>query len=364
MAFGPRAVEDLVTVPRRDFWRGKRVLVTGHTGFKGAWLTYWLSRLGCRVFAVAQPPATEPSLYRALELDQLCTDAFVDIRDCASLTSFVQRAQPEVVFHLAAQALVRASYRAPLDTFSTNVMGTAHVCEAIRSCGSVRSAVVVTTDKVYLNREWPYPYREEDPLGGYDPYSASKAACEIVVAGYRSSFLRQQGVSVATARAGNVIGGGDWSEDRLIPDAVRAWQSGTSLSIRNPNAIRPWQHVLEPIGAYIRLADVLWDRPDLACAYNFGPDTNEAATVGNVVALASEHYGNGAWTVQQDSAAVHEAGWLALEVAFARVKLDVMPRWGLSDSVRRTMNWYRRYSEGEAARQLCDIDIRDFEESR
>jgi CDP-glucose 4,6-dehydratase len=240
-------------------------------------------------------------------------------------------------------------------------MGTAHVLDALRGRSSVRAAVVVTTDKVYRNREWAYPYREDDALGGHDPYSASKAACEIVVASYRAAFLQAQGVAVASARAGNVIGGGDWSQDRLIPDTVRAWQSGAVLNIRNPLAIRPWQHVLEPLAAYLRLAECLWDDPTKAGAYNFGPHTADAATVGDVVTLARQTYGSGDWATQADLNAPHEAGWLALEVAQARASLGVVPRWNLNDAVQRTMQWYRGFAEGSDARALCEADIVDFE---
>jgi CDP-glucose 4,6-dehydratase len=223
---------------------------------------------------------------------------------------------------------------------------------------------MVTTDKVYRHRGHRDPYRENDELGGHDPYSASKAASEFVVASYRAAFLQAQGTAVATARAGNVIGGGDWSEDRLIPDAVRAWQSGSVLSLRNPHAIRPWQHVLEPLAAYLRLAECLWDEPEKAGAYNFGPHAADAATVGDVVTLARQAYGRGEWVSQAEANAPHEAGWLALEVTQARVALGVQPRWTLNEAVRRTMQWYRGFAEGADARALCEADIADFEGDR
>ena len=351
-------------LPSPAFWHGKRVLLTGHTGFKGGWLALWLQRLGAQVTALALPPATNPSLFDATRISQACDSSFIDVRDAAAVATAVRRAEPQIVLHLAAQALVRASYKAPLDTFASNVMGTAHVLDALRGLDTVRAAVMVTTDKVYRHRDdhkTAYPFRETDELGGHDPYSASKAACEIVVASYRAAFLQAQGVAVATARAGNVIGGGDWSEDRLIPDAVRAWQSGAVLAIRNPQAIRPWQHVLEPLSAYLRLAECLWLDPHKAGAYNFGPHTADAATVGDVVTLARQTYGSGEWANQADPAAPHEAGWLALEVAQARVELGVEPRWALSDVVQRTMLWYRRFAEAADARALCETDIADFE---
>jgi len=223
----------------RSFWRGKRVVLTGHTGFKGAWLALWLRRLGAEVTGIALA-AEQPSLYRLVDLETTIASRTIDLRDAAAIATAVRAARPEIVFHLAAQALVRASYREPLATFATNTMGTAHLLDALRDAPDVRVAVIVTTDKVYLNREWAYPYREGDALGGHDPYSASKAAAELVAASYRSAFLQAQGVAVATARAGNVIGGGDWCEDRLIPDAVRAWSTGAVLRVRRPGAIRPW----------------------------------------------------------------------------------------------------------------------------
>jgi CDP-glucose 4,6-dehydratase len=231
----------------------------------------------------------------------------------------------------------------------------------VRRAGSVRAVVVVTTDKVYRNLEQPFPYRETDALGGHDPYSASKAAAEVVAASYRDAFLAARGVSLATARAGNVIGGGDWSEDRLIPDAVRAWQSAQSLTIRRPRAIRPWQHVLEPLAAYLRLAECLWADAHRAGAYNFGPHTHEAATVGRVIELAREAYGRGAWRHEIQPDTPHEAGWLALEIAHAREQLGVQPRWDLRETVQRTMAWYRGFAEGQAARALCEADMAAFE---
>jgi CDP-glucose 4,6-dehydratase len=359
------------TAPSTAFWHGKRVLLTGHTGFKGGWLALWLQRLGAQVSALALPPATQPSLFAAAKIAHTCDSAVCDIRDPAAVATAVRRAEPQIVLHLAAQALVRASYKAPLDTFATNVMGTAHVLDALRGLDTVRVAVMVTTDKVYRQRGdhhgGAHPYRESDELGGHDPYSASKAASEIVVASYRDAFLRAQGMAVASARAGNVIGGGDWSEDRLIPDAVRAWQAGTPLAIRNPHATRPWQHVLEPLAGYLRLAECLWQDPKMvqtAGAYNFGPHTDEAATVGDVVTLARQTYGRGEWLSQAEPDAPHEAGWLALDVALARSALGVVPRWTLQEGVQRTMQWYRRFADGADARALCEADITDFEASR
>ncbi len=348
-------------VPTADFWRGKRVLLTGHTGFKGGWLALWLQRLGAHVTGIALPPDSKPSLFELARVGGGMESRYADIRDAASLRAIIRPARPEIVLHLAAQPLVRASYREPLETFSSNVMGTAHVLDALRGVDSLRVAVMVTTDKVYQNREWPYPYRESDALGGHDPYSASKAASEIVIACYRDAFLAAQGVAVASARAGNVIGGGDWSQDRLIPDAVRAWQSGQVLAIRRPQSIRPWQHVLEPLAGYLTLARKLWEQPALAGAYNFGPQSAEAATVRDVVELARSAYGGGEVHFGDDGAGPHEAGWLALETAKARNALGLVPKWALSESVKRTMAWYRAQQQGADARHLCEAEIAAYE---
>jgi len=348
--------------PSPDFWLEKRVLLTGHSGFKGAWLALWLHKLGAQVTGLALEPATDPNLYTLARVaDGLHASHWADVRDAQAVAAVVQHARPQIMLHLAAQALVRASYADPLATWATNVQGTAHVLDALRGQSDMRVAVVVTTDKVYRNREWPYPYREDDHLGGHDPYSASKAAAELVTASYRSAFLQAQGVAVASARAGNVIGGGDWAQDRLIPDAVRAWGAGQELIIRHPHATRPWQHVLEPLAAYLCLAERLWHEPQRVGAYNFGPLSHEAASVGDVVKMASNAYPASAISYQNESSAPYEAGWLALETAHARQALGVAPRWGLQEAVARTMAWYRAQAEGGDARALCEADFRAFE---
>lgn len=344
--------------PNPDFWRDKRVLLTGHSGFKGAWLALWLQELGAEVTGLSLAPASTPNLFTLAGVERgLHASHCADIRDAQAVATIVRQSRPQIVLHLAAQALVRASYAEPLATWATNVQGTAHVLDALRGQLDARVAVVVTTDKVYRNREWPYPYREDDALGGHDPYSASKAAAEIVTASYRSAFLQAQGVAVASARAGNVMGGGDWAQDRLIPDAVRAWGAGQELIIRHPQATRPWQHVLEPLAAYLQLAERLWDAPQLAGAYNFGPLPHEAATVEFVLKLASNAYPESATSYQNNSNHPHEAGWLALETAQARAALGVAPRWGLQEAVARTMAWYQAQSAGQDARALCAADI-------
>ena len=294
-------------------------------------------------------------------VEELTTSHLCDIRDASTVADIVRQANPEVVFHLAAQALVRASYRDPLGTFATNIQGTANVLEALSPLSDMRVVVAITTDKVYENLEHPLPYRETDPLGGQDPYSASKAAAELVIGSYRDAFLEARGVAVASARAGNVIGGGDWSEDRLVPDAVRAWGSDKPLVVRRPEAIRPWQHVLEPLCGYLCLAERLWRTPKLADAYNFGPHTHEAATVRKVIRLAQQVYGEADVTWGDGTEGPNEAGWLSLETAKARHLLDVAPRWNLPAGVAQTMRWYRRQAQGEPARWLCESDIDAFE---
>ncbi len=344
-----------------SFWRGKRVVLTGHTGFKGGWLSIWLQQLGADVTGIALAPNTSPNLFELANIQSGMTSHFFDVRDAANLPQIVRNANPEIVFHLAAQPLVRASYRDPLATYATNLMGTANLLDAVRGLESVKVAVMVTTDKVYRNNEWLYPYRETDALGGHDPYSASKAASEIVIASYRDAYLQTQGVAVATARAGNVIGGGDWSEDRLIPDAIRAWESATSLEIRRPQAIRPWQHVLEPLAGYLALAQKLWQQPELAGSYNFGPRTYEAATVRDVIEKARSAYGHGNVVFGDASAGPHEAGWLALETAKTQQILGLSPKWPLIETVTRTMDWYRAQHLGADARSLCQAEIAAYE---
>lgn len=344
-----------------NFWRNKRVLLTGHTGFKGGWLAIWLQRLGASVTGIALAPNTTQNLFELAHIEGSMTSHFCDIRDASKLRKIVRDARPELVFHLAAQPLVRASYRDPLATYETNIMGTANLLDALRGLDSIKVAVMVTTDKVYSNNEWIYPYRETDALGGHDPYSASKAASEIVIASYRDAYLKDQGVAIATGRAGNVIGGGDWSEDRLIPDALQAWQAGEALEIRRSQAIRPWQHVLEPLHGYLTLAQKLWHVPELAGAYNFGPNTYEAATVREVIELARSTFGCGDVIYGDGNTGPHEAGWLALETAKARETLNIIAKWPLAETVKRTMVWYRAQKQGVDARSLCDAEITSYE---
>ena len=347
--------------PNPSFWQGKPVLLTGHTGFKGSWLALWLHRLGADVTGIALAPNTQPNLFDLADIEAKTQSHVQDIRDAQALAVIVRQADPEIVFHLAAQPLVRASYRDPLGTISTNVQGTANLLDALRGLDGPRVVVAITTDKVYQNLEHAYPYRETDTLGGHDPYSASKAAAELIIASYRDAFLKEQGVAVASARAGNVIGGGDWSEDRLIPDAVRAWSSQQPLTIRRPDAIRPWQHVLEPLSAYLRLAEQLWRDPSLAGAYNFGPHPHEAASVRQIIERARAAYGRGAVIWGDGSEGPHEAGWLTLETSKARARLGIKPRWTMPQAVQRTLHWYRDLAMGASAHERCLADLVAYE---
>lgn len=345
------------------FWKGRRVWLSGHTGFKGAWLAFWLRQLGAKICGCSLPPSTNPSLFEGLGLQLRLDHQIADVRDAEAVHQSIRGFKPEVVFHLAAQALVRRGYEDPLGTFETNVMGTANVLEAIRKEKTVRVVVVVTTDKVYRNLESCRPFQEEDPLGGRDPYSASKAGAEMAITSYRESFLQPAGVAVAAARAGNVIGGGDWSIDRILPDAVRAWGQGKPLVVRNPGATRPWQHVLEPLSAYLFLAQALWDKPSLTGNYNFGPDKTEGATVRKVVELAREAIGSGEVQWCEAEAGPPEAKNLSLDTRKARQVLGILPAWNLKEAVDRTMKWYYRHHQGENAVRLCQEDLEVFQTS-
>lgn len=326
-----------------DIYRGRKVLLTGHTGFKGSWLSCWLSQLGAQVTGLALPPGTSPNHWELLGKPAL--DLRGDIRDLSVVLDAFGRAQPEIVFHLAAQALVRRSYRDPLESWSTNVMGTANVLEVCRRTPSVRAVVVITTDKVYANHEWPWGYRENDRLGGYDPYSASKAACELVADSYRKAFWSADDAPLmATARAGNVIGGGDWSEDRLIPDLVRAVQEGRSLEIRSPQATRPWQHVLECLSGYLMLGQRLLEgQKEFAEAWNFGPPPDDNRTVAEVLTHMQSFWPGLAWNVSA-APQPHEAQLLYLDCAKSRAQLRWAPVWSLEEGLEMTADWYRNYN--------------------
>jgi CDP-glucose 4,6-dehydratase len=316
-----------------------------------------LSRLGAKVTGLGLAPTTSPNLFSLAEIAEHCDSRIGDIRDLDALCRLVQAVKPEVVMHLAAQPLVRAGYQLPVETFATNVMGTVNLLEALRHLDSVRVGVIVTTDKVYENREWQWPYRESDNLGGHDPYSASKAASEIAVTSYSRAFLQARGVAVATARAGNVIGGGDWSADRLIPDAVKAWQTNAALKIRRPDSIRPWQHVIDPLNGYLVLAENLWMNPSLAESWNFAPTGETTATVREVIEIARSAWGKDAKVDVCPDAGPHEMGRLSLDASKARNQLGVSAKWDLQTSVERSIQWYRRQCDGENAHSLCLADL-------
>jgi CDP-glucose 4,6-dehydratase len=353
-------MEGLVN-PDPTFWAGRRVLLLGHTGFKGSWLGLWLHRLGARVAGLALPPPTDPSLFALSGLRDLVPTTYADIRDLAAVRDATQAWAPEIVFHLAAQPLVRRSYREPVETYATNVMGTVHVLEAVRTTPSVRGVVVVTSDKCYENREWPWAYRENEAMGGHDPYSSSKGCAELVTAAYRRSFFTGSDgrtVGIATARAGNVIGGGDWAEDRLLPDCVRALGAGHAIEIRNPHAIRPWQHTLEPLCGYLVLAErLIGNAAGFGDAWNFGPAEDDARTVGWIVSRVTADWGPGATWTQTTADAPHESTTLKVDASRARMKLGWTPRLRLEDALDWTTAWYRRQAAGESARALTEEQL-------
>lgn len=344
-----------------QFWRGRRVLVTGHTGFKGSWLCLWLASLGAEVHGYALSPPTNPALFDVAKVgDLLAASEIADVRDCESLSAAVGRARPEIVFHLAAQPLVRYSYRAPVETYAVNVMGTVHLLEAVRQNDCVRAVVSVTTDKCYENREWSWGYRENEPLGGHDPYSSSKACAELVSAAYRTSFLAESRVALATARAGNVIGGGDWAADRLLPDFLRALDAGETLTIRSPGAIRPWQHVLEPLSGYLALAEALVESGTQAAeAWNFGPVDDDARPVGWILDHLAARVPELRWHC--DSAPQpHEANYLKLDSSKARARLGWAPRWRLDKALDMTVAWHRAWQRGDDMRVLSMAQIAEY----
>jgi len=341
-------------LPNRDFWRGRRVLLTGHTGFKGAWMLFWLEAMGARVTGCSLAPEQSEALFSNLHSPDRLASELVDIRNPQELTTLVARARPEVVFHLAAQSLVRRGYSDPHGTFATNVQGTNNLLQALAQVNTALAIVVTTTDKVYRNANDGRAFVETDPLGGHDPYSASKAACEMVVDGWRNRFAAE-GCGVATARAGNVIGGGDWAEDRLVPDAVRAWSSGQMLHVRRPEATRPWQHVLEPLRGYLLLAEKLASGADMAPAYNFGPRA-ESATVRNVLSLAAAEFGDVRTEFAETPEGPVEAQALDLDPSLAETDLGMRGLWGLDRTVTLTSQWYRNFLSGRQARELCEAD--------
>lgn len=353
--------------PSPQFWNGKRVLVTGHTGFKGAWLSLWLDQLGAKVTGLALPPDDDVSLFAHAELGNSVDSRFSDIRDQNAVMDVVADSRPEVIFHLAAQSLVRPSYEDPVGTYATNVMGTINLMEASRHSGCVETFINVTSDKCYENFEWERPYHEDDRMGGYDPYSSSKGCSELITSAYRRSFFQSAGettsVALASARAGNVIGGGDWSRDRLIPDCVNALLDGRPILIRNPHAVRPWQHVLEPLSGYLQLAEKMAkNRTAYADAWNFGPDSQDAQTVQWIVEQMTRSWGGKATWELQTGDHPHEATFLRVDTAKAQQHLDWHPRLDAASAVAWTAQWYRDQSAGADARELCFEQIQQYQD--
>ncbi len=357
-------------IPDELFWKNKRVLVTGHTGFKGSWLAFWLHQMGAKVSGVALNPPTQPNMFDALKIDQLCSSHICDIRDLKNLRDIFFKEDPEIVLHLAAQPLVRYSYDNPLETYEVNVQGTAHILEICRSLKSLKSLVLITTDKCYENKEWVWGYRENDPMGGYDPYSSSKGCAEILISSYRRSFFgnpphQPMKIGVASARAGNVLGGGDWALDRIIPDAVRCFSTQKSLQIRNPKSTRPWQHVLEPLNGYLCLAEDAYQNPNsFSEGYNFGPYDDGCVPVDQIIRMAQKHWGSPTEVDLAKGPQPHEAQFLKLDISKARQKLNWTPIWNIEETLKFTIEWYREFvkksSEVAFLRELTSQQIRSF----
>lgn len=351
------------------FWRGKKVLITGHTGFKGSWLCLWLHSLGAEITGYALQPPTQPNLFELCRIDEIVTSVEGDIRDGELLTKVMLTVQPEIVIHMAAQALVRDSYKNPVDTYATNVMGTVHVLEGVRACKSVKAIVNVTTDKCYENKEWVWSYRENEPLGGYDPYSSSKGCSELVTSSYRNSFFNPKeygthGVGLASARAGNVIGGGDWATDRLIPDCINALLNNEKIKIRNPYSIRPWQHVLEPLSGYLLLAQELYTNGVMFSeGWNFGPNDNDAKPVEWIVKKICENWGSHASYEVDKGHHPHEANYLKLDCSKAKIKLNWQPRWDLEQAVEKIITWVHAYQQKGDMREICLEQIEEYMKS-
>lgn len=345
-----------------NFWRGKKVFLTGHTGFKGAWLSLWLQKMGAHVCAYALPPMGETNLFSLAQVSEGMQSIFGDIRDYEKLKSAMSDFQPEIVIHMAAQALVRYSYENPLETYAVNVMGTAHVLEAARHIKNLRALVNVTSDKCYENREWVWGYREDEAMGGFDPYSSSKGCAELVSSAYRRSFFENAKVGVASARAGNVIGGGDWAKDRLIPDIIQACFKGEKVKIRYPNAIRPWQHVLEPLSGYLLLAEKLFTDPQkFSSAWNFGPAQSDAKPVQWIVEKMLKSWKeNAGWELESEVQS-HEAHYLKLDCAKASSEMSWQPRWDLEEALSNTVSWYKAHAEGQNMRNYSFAQIETYQ---
>ena len=346
-----------------DFWRGKRVFLTGHTGFKGSWLSLWLQNMGADLYGLALEPPTTPNLFTVAQVaNGMRTSTLGDIRNLATVQNAMQACQPDIVFHMAAQALVRLSYAEPVETYATNVMGTVHVLEAARHTPSVKAVVVITTDKCYENKEWAWGYRENEPMGGHDPYSNSKGCAELVTSAYRKSFF--QGSGIASARAGNVIGGGDWAADRLVPDILRAFEQNKPVVIRNPLATRPWQHVLEPLSGYLTLAEHLYSQGhDFAEGWNFGPKDDDARPVQWIVEQMVKAWGNGATWQQDGSIHPHEANLLKLDISKAKAYLGWQPRWTLQMALQASVEWHQQWLAGADMKTATLLQIQQYQRS-
>jgi len=350
------------------FWKGKKVFLTGHTGFKGSWLCLWLHQFGAEVTGYALNPPTDPSLFELCGVGSLVDSVTGDVRDGEKLAAAMLKAAPEIVIHMAAQPLVRDSYNIPVETFAINVMGTVNLLEAVRNCSSVKAVVNVTTDKCYENKEWSWGYRENEPMGGYDPYSSSKGCSELVTAAYRQSFFnasasQQPSAAVATARAGNVIGGGDWAPDRLIPDCISALLQGETVRIRNPYAIRPWQHVLEPLSGYLTLAQCLYEHgAKYASGWNFGPSDDDAKPVEWIVQNMCAKWGGDAEYKIDDGGHPHEAHYLKLDCSKSRAELGWQPRWNLETAIDKIIQWTNSYRGKEPLREVCLAQIREYQD--
>jgi CDP-glucose 4,6-dehydratase len=345
-----------------QFWNGKRVFLTGHTGFKGGWLSLWLHSMGAHVTGYALAPTTNPNLFDVLAVEAMIEKSHIgDIRDLASLQKAMALAKPDVVIHMAAQPLVRYSYANPVETYATNVMGTVHLLESTRSIDSVRSTVIVTTDKCYENREREAGYREDEAMGGFDPYSSSKGCAELVSSAYRQSYFSKSDNHLASARAGNVIGGGDWSEDRLIPDAIKAFEANQALMIRNPFATRPWQHVLEPLSGYLVLAQALYERgAAFASAWNFGPRDEDNRSVNEVIDLLISNWGDSAGWEKEGSEQPHEANLLKLDCSKAGSQLNWTPKWSLEIAVQKIVEWQKAYQQKQNMREVSLAQINQY----
>ena len=350
-----------------QFWSGKRVFLTGHTGFKGSWLSLWLQHMGAEVTGYALAPPTKPNMYEMAKVDEGMDSVIGDVRDKEKLVSSLLRVEPEIVIHMAAQPLVRRSYIDPVETYSTNVMGTVHLLEAVRGCRSVRSVVNVTTDKCYENKEWIWPYRENEALGGYDPYSSSKSCSEMITAAYRSSYFnasnfKDHQVAVATARAGNVIGGGDWAEDRLVPDILRSFSQGEPVSIRNPLSTRPWQHVLESLRGYLILSEHLFNfGAEYAEAFNFGPREEDIKTVEWVVSKIAEKWGEDKTWIKDKTKYTHEANLLMLDISKAANRLNWHPILSLDNGLQLTIEWNHNYNNSKDAKEITIAQVMHYE---